>query len=43
MIILDVETTGTDPSIHSLVSIGAVDFNNPDTRFMEECLVWSGA
>ncbi len=43
MIIVDVETTGTNPIKNSLVSIGAVDFNNPDIRFYEECRMWNGA
>lgn len=28
MIVLDVETSGTDPQRHSLISIGAVDWNS---------------
>lgn len=43
MIILDVEASGTVPSVHSIVSIGAVDFDNPTNRFYEECQIWSGA
>lgn len=43
MIVLDVETTGTDPSKHSLVSIGAVDFLNPSKQFYSECRIWEGA
>lgn len=43
MIILDVETTGTDPLKHSLVSIGALDFSSPEIRFYEECRIWEGA
>lgn len=43
MIIIDVETTGTNPTKNSLVSIGAVDFNNPNERFYEECQIWDGA
>lgn len=43
MIVLDVETTGTDPQKHSLVSIGALDFKNPKERFYEECRIWDGA
>jgi len=40
MIILDVEGSGTEPHIHSIVSIGAFDFSNPDNRFYEECRIW---
>ncbi len=43
MIVLDVETTGTDPKKHSLVSIGAVDFAKPERTFYAECRVWDGA
>ncbi len=43
MIIVDVETTGTDPHAHSLLSIGAIDFDNPDRRFFEECRIFDGA
>ena len=43
MIILDVETTGTNPEKHSLVSIGALDFAQPDIGFSEECRIWDGA
>lgn len=43
MIIVDVETTGTDPKYHSLISIGAIDFDNPERRFFEECRAFDGA
>jgi DNA polymerase III epsilon subunit-like protein len=43
MIVLDVETTGTNPHKHSLVSIGAVDFVKSDNQFYEECVIWDGA
>ncbi len=43
MIVVDVETTGNDPKKHSIVSIGAVDFNNPENCFYEECRAWDGA
>jgi DNA polymerase III epsilon subunit-like protein len=43
MVIVDVETTGTDPNKHSLVSIGAVEFERPDRQFYEECRIWDGA
>lgn len=43
MIIVDVETSGVDPNYHSLVSIGAIDFENPDDIFFEECRVFDGA
>jgi DNA polymerase III epsilon subunit-like protein len=43
MIILDVEASGTDYGKHSIVSIGALDFDNPDRQFYDECRVWDGA
>lgn len=43
MIILDVETTGIDPLKHSLVSIAALDFDDPEECFYEECKIWEGA
>ena len=43
MIVLDVETTGTDYNKHSIVSMGAVDFDNPKNQFYEECQIWEGA
>lgn len=43
MLVLDVETTGTDPRKHSILSIGALDFDNPDNQFYDECRVWEGA
>jgi len=43
MIVVDVETTGIDPRKHSIISIGAVDFNNPSNRFEIECRAFDGA
>lgn len=43
MIILDIEASGTENQIHSIVSIGAVDFANPERRFYKECRIWEGA
>lgn len=43
MIIVDVETTGTDTEVHSLLSIGAVDFDDPTREFFEECRAFDGA
>ena len=43
MIIVDVEASGTERDIHSIVSIGAVDFSNPENRFYQECRIWEGA
>ncbi|MCA9361102.1 3'-5' exonuclease [Candidatus Kaiserbacteria bacterium] len=43
MLIVDVEGSGTEYNVHSIVSIGAIDFNNPDNRFYGECKIWDGA
>ena len=43
MIIVDVESSGVDPQKDSLVSVGAIDFDNPKNRFYEECRIWDGA
>lgn len=37
MIIIDLETTGIDPNTHYLVSIGALDYHNPQNQFYGEC------
>ena len=43
MVIVDVESSGVSPEKHSLLSVGAVDFANPENRFYEECRIWDGA
>ena len=43
MIVVDVEASGMDPQKNSLVSVGAIDFDNPENRFYEECRIWDGA
>lgn len=43
MLIVDVEASGVEYHKHSIVSIGALDFNNPTNRFYEECKIWDGA
>ena len=43
MIVVDVEASGVSPEKDSLVSVGAVDFENPQNRFYEECQIWEGA
>lgn len=43
MIIVDVECSGVSPEKDSLVSVGAIDFANPNNRFYEECRIWDGA
>lgn len=36
MIIVDIESTGLDPRKNAILSIGAVDFSNPDNTFYQE-------
>lgn len=43
MLIVDVEASGTEYDKHSIVSIGALDFDNPENRFYIECQIWDGA
>ncbi len=43
MIVIDIEASGTEYSKHSIVSIGAIDFEHPENRFYEECCIWDGA
>ena len=43
MLILDVETTGTNPQVHSILSIGALDLKNPSNQFYGECRAFEGA
>ena len=43
MIALDIETSGLDPERTSILSIGALDTDNPNDQFYGECQVWNGA
>ncbi|MBP6886294.1 MAG: 3'-5' exoribonuclease [Candidatus Pacebacteria bacterium] len=43
MIVVDVETTGLNERLHSIVSIGAVDFEKPQRQFYGECRMFEGA
>lgn len=43
MIALDVESSGLDPLKASILSIGAVDTDEPANQFYDECRVWDGA
>lgn len=43
MIVLDIESTGTEPAIHSIVSFGAIEFEKPENRIYLECRAWEGA
>ncbi len=39
MIVIDIETSGLDFMKNGIISIGAIDFNNPDNFFYEECRI----
>ncbi len=43
MLILDIEASGLDYKESSIVSIGALDLDNPTNQFYAECKVWDGA
>jgi DNA polymerase III epsilon subunit-like protein len=43
MIVLDVESSGLDPKKNSMLSIGAVDLDEPENQFYDECRAWDGA
>lgn len=43
MVVIDIETTGLDPLKHSILEIGALDFNNPSNQFYQKCRVFEGA
>lgn len=40
MLIIDIEASGTNAHKHSILSIGAVDLQNPTNRFYGECKMW---
>jgi DNA polymerase III epsilon subunit-like protein len=43
MIVIDIEASGTNYDKHSIVSLGALDIENPTNRFYAECRIWDGA
>jgi DNA polymerase III epsilon subunit-like protein len=43
MIVVDVESSGTEAHKHSILSVGAIDFDNPTRQLYEECRAWDGA
>jgi DNA polymerase III epsilon subunit-like protein len=42
MIVLDIETTGLEPELHGLISIGAIDLHKPTDYFYGECRIREG-
>jgi DNA polymerase III epsilon subunit-like protein len=43
MLVLDIEASGLNYEKNSIVSVGALDLENPTNRFYAECRVWDGA
>jgi DNA polymerase III epsilon subunit-like protein len=43
MIVIDIEASGTNYAKHSIVSLGALDFDRPEHRFYQECRIWDEA
>jgi DNA polymerase III epsilon subunit-like protein len=43
MLVVDIETTGTDSEKNAITSIGAIDFDNPQNQFYEECRIFPDA
>lgn len=43
MLVVDVESTGVDARLCSLLSVGAVEFEHPENQFYMECYAFPGA
>jgi DNA polymerase III epsilon subunit-like protein len=43
MIVVDVEASGTTYDKHSILSVGALEFEHPENRLYLECCIWDGA
>ena len=43
MLVLDIEATGTNPQVHSIVSLGAVDLQRPERQLYLECRRFLGS
>ncbi|HEV7449121.1 MAG TPA: exonuclease domain-containing protein [Candidatus Paceibacterota bacterium] len=43
MLVTDCEMTGLEPTLHSILSVGAIDLDNPSHQLYEECRAWDGA
>ena len=37
------EASGLNPQKHSVLSVGAIDFDHPEIQFYSECRIWDGA
>ncbi len=43
MIVLDIEASGVSPAQNSILAIGAIDLDDPENQFYDECRMWDGA
>lgn len=43
MLVVDIEASGLSAEKCSILSIGALDLENPEWQFYDECQVWEGA
>ena len=43
MLVIDIEASGLTADRHSILSLGALDLDNPSNRFYAECRAWEGA
>lgn len=43
MLVVDVEGSGTEAHLHSILSVGALDLDNPTNQLYAECRAWDGA
>ncbi|HEY5383249.1 MAG TPA: 3'-5' exonuclease [Candidatus Paceibacterota bacterium] len=43
MLVVDVEASGVDYEKCSIISVGAIDLDNPSRQLYEECRIWDGA
>ncbi len=42
MIVVDIETTGTDPQKHAMIDLAALDFENPSYQFHRSIRIFEG-
>jgi len=43
MIVIDIEASGVAYDTHSIIALGALEYENPTNRFYGECRIWEGA